>query len=79
MTNYERIKGMTLEEMVMFLDKICAFSLFSEMYCGKICPNKKDGRCIYEDENDDTKLPCYGMTPQDDIQAWLEHSAEESE
>lgn len=57
MTNYERIKQMSIEEMVVFLDK---------MQCQ--CMSEDCGDCpIYKINS----LPHYNCSPQD-IMKWLE-------
>ena len=75
MTNYEKLKGMTLEGMTKFISEITTTEVFSSFYCTRICPERIDGKCPYDDIDD---VPCASMTMQDDVQAWLEADVEEN-
>ena len=67
MTNYEKIKAMTKEEMAEFLEKVmCEF--ISEEYCEKQCEfRNKDDDCTY------FKLKhCHYLDDKLVIAKWLE-------
>ena len=67
MTNYERIKNMTKEEMVEFLKKVMC-EMISEEWCAKYCKvRNKDGDCTYFKSE-----PCIGMDDKLVIAKWLE-------
>ena len=38
MTNYERLKNMTVEETAVFLKKFCSANDYNETYICKVCP-----------------------------------------
>ena len=53
MTNLEKIKSLTLEEMVRFLDSLDSHGLFGSWYCGSKCPYRQnEGGCPVDDGSD---------------------------
>ena len=66
MTNLEKIKSLTLEEMVKFLNSLDSHGTFTDWYCGKKCPYRQDGKCSCDDEC----MDCY--TESDEITKFLE-------
>lgn len=67
MTNLEKIKSLTLDEMVEFLDSLDSHGLFTDWYCRDKCPYRQaDGEC----PGDDDCVDC--CTPSDEIKIFLE-------
>ena len=77
MTNFEKIKQMSIEELVKVLCPDERYkNIADEKYCTEICPCRGKDRepCPFDDE----KLPCVGLSLEFMTFAWLNAEAKEN-
>ena len=74
MTNFEKIKGMTLEELAEFLMQLDIGGRISDtLYCRTCKHNTAEAFPFGCDIPDNEKLPCEDLTPDECIRRWLEY------
>lgn len=72
MTNYEKIVGMSVEDMTSFLAKCDTnHSISDSLYC-RICEHHVKGT-YHCDVPDNKELPCMDLTDEECVRRWLEH------
>lgn len=69
MTNLERIKQMSVEEMAEFLSKVDDNGSFAtHVMCAFVCEYNKDGNCTYPDEDG---CATFEINDKTSIKMWL--------